>query len=115
MICSRRPTSCSTRQAGFRAPSQAAPLSPFSYSFCDRRSAEGKVRATSPGRTTRRAELGRRRCSQGGRRGKVTHKEPDGTTSVGRLAPAFIALLFVALAVGLVVLYRGRDGSPPRA
>jgi len=43
----------------------------------------------------------------------VTHKEPDGTTSVGRLAPAFIALLFVALAVGLVVLYRGRDGSPP--
>lgn len=30
------------------------------------------------------------------------------------LAPAFIALLFVALAVGLIALYRGRDGSPPQ-
>ena len=42
----------------------------------------------------------------------MTHKRPDGTSKVGRLAPAFIALLFVALAVGLIVLYRGRDGSP---
>ena len=42
----------------------------------------------------------------------MTHKMPNGTTKVGGLAPAFIALLFVALAVGLIVLYRGRDGSP---
>jgi len=42
----------------------------------------------------------------------VTHKRPNGATKVGGLAPAFIALLFVALAVGLIVLYRGRDGSP---
>ena len=44
----------------------------------------------------------------------MTHKKPDGATKVGGLAPAFIALLFVALAVGLIVLYRGRDGSPPQ-
>jgi len=44
----------------------------------------------------------------------VTHRKPRGTTKVGGLAPAFIALLFVALAVGLIVLYRGRDGSPPQ-
>ena len=44
----------------------------------------------------------------------MTHKKPNGTTKVGGLAPAFIALLFVALAVGLIVLYRGRDGSPPQ-
>jgi len=42
----------------------------------------------------------------------VTHKMPDGTTKVSGLVPAFIALLFVALAVGLIVLYRGGDGSP---
>ena len=42
----------------------------------------------------------------------MTHRKPRGTTKVGGLAPAFIALLFVALAVGLIVLYRGRDGSP---
>jgi len=44
----------------------------------------------------------------------VTHKKLNSTTKVGGMAPAFIALLFVGLAVGLVVLYRGRDGSPPQ-
>ena len=44
----------------------------------------------------------------------MTHKKPNGATKVGGLVPAFIALLFVALAVGLIVLYRGRDGSPPQ-
>ena len=44
----------------------------------------------------------------------MTHKRPDRTANVGGLAPAFIALLFVALAVGLIFLYRDRDGSPPQ-
>ena len=44
----------------------------------------------------------------------MTHKKPNGTTKVGGLVPAFIALLFVALAVGLIFLYRGRDRSAPQ-
>ena len=44
----------------------------------------------------------------------MTHKKLNGTTRASGLVPAFIAVLFVALAVSLIVLYRGRDSSPPQ-